>query len=59
MPKYWVKASETVEYEIEVNASSWQDAHDIAIEKLGQEPEKHESDRDGFQIDDWCEMIEN
>lgn len=58
MPKFWVKASETIEYEIEIEADTWDQAHDEVIELIGQEPEKYESNCYGFQVDDWCEMIE-
>lgn len=56
MPKFWVKASEVVVYEIEIEGDSWDEVHDEVIELIGQEPEKYESDCHGFQIDDWCEM---
>ena len=59
MPKFWVKASEVVVYEIEIEGDSWDEVHDEVIELIGQEPDKYEKDCHGFQIDDWCEMEEN
>jgi hypothetical protein len=28
MPKYWIKASEVVVYEAEIEADTWEEAHD-------------------------------
>jgi len=59
MAKFWVKASEVVVYEIEIEGDSWDEVHDEVIELIGQEPDKYTKDCHGFQIDDWQEIEEN
>ena len=56
MPKYWIKASEVVVYEAEIEADTWEEAHYNVIELIGQKPAKYEVDTHSFQLDEWCEM---